>query len=497
MGTIRFGNDYFAAITGYGDYVQGNLMILAFRSNTCYVRNLEVEDLLIGSRDSNLYTISISKMVASSPVYLMSKATSTKSWLWHRRLSHLNFGSINHLTKQDLVDGILRFKYDKDHLCSACQQGKSKKAIFPPKLVYFLRTKDEAPEMIIKFINQIQRNMKVQFLKVRSDNETAFKNKKLRSLYYPTNNHDDLGKMKPNAYIDIFIGPQIVPSLKELIVNDPIIPVSNDNTDEFVQEDVAKLDGNTFINPLRTHTKTHPTEQVIGDPSKHVMTRRRLHTDVEMCMYMKILITKEPTNIKEVMLDHNLIGSMQDELNKFKRLDVWELVERPIDRNIIKMDVMIAFLNRPLKEEVFGTHVSHCKSTRYCLAIVVCARYQARPTEKHLKEMQISQGVTMTTKAHLEEYKFLGMMTSNNITIIASFIPLIMEYLVKISKKARILELKQRHLKITILYVISIKEDTAYLCLHFTRNHEDTKSNMPRFSEDKKSRRGQAKLLIP
>nr|GEV51860.1 integrase, catalytic region, zinc finger, CCHC-type, peptidase aspartic, catalytic [Tanacetum cinerariifolium] len=114
--TVCFGNDHFAAITGYGDYVQGNLMIchvyyveglehnlfsvrqfcdgdleVAFRSNTCYVRNLEGEDLLTDSRNSNLYIISIFELAASSPVCLMSKATSTKSWLWHQRLSHLNF----------------------------------------------------------------------------------------------------------------------------------------------------------------------------------------------------------------------------------------------------------------------------------------------------------------------------------------------------------------------------------------------------------------------
>ncbi|GJT09287.1 integrase, catalytic region, zinc finger, CCHC-type containing protein [Tanacetum coccineum] len=160
MGTVRFGNDNFAAITGYGDYIQGNITIchvyyveglghnlfsvgqfcdgdleVAFRSKTCYVRNLEGDDLLTGDRESNLYTISISDMAASSPVCLMSKATSTKSWLWHRRLSHLNFGTINDLTRLDLVDGLLKFKYGKDHLCSACERGKSKKASHPLKLV--------------------------------------------------------------------------------------------------------------------------------------------------------------------------------------------------------------------------------------------------------------------------------------------------------------------------------------------------------------------------
>ncbi|GJV76905.1 integrase, catalytic region, zinc finger, CCHC-type containing protein [Tanacetum coccineum] len=117
MGTVRFGNDHFAAIIGYSDYVQGNITVchvyyveglrhnlfsvrqfcdgdleVAFRSKTCYVRNLEGDDLLTGDHESNLYIISISDMAASSPICFMSKATSTKSWLWHRRLSHLNFG---------------------------------------------------------------------------------------------------------------------------------------------------------------------------------------------------------------------------------------------------------------------------------------------------------------------------------------------------------------------------------------------------------------------
>nr|GEW32824.1 hypothetical protein [Tanacetum cinerariifolium] len=107
IGIVRFGNDHFATITRYGDYVQRNLTI-------CHG-----DDLLTGSHESNLYTISISELAASSPVCLMSKATSTKSWLWHQRLFHLNFGTINQLTSKDLVDGILKFMYNKDHLCSA------------------------------------------------------------------------------------------------------------------------------------------------------------------------------------------------------------------------------------------------------------------------------------------------------------------------------------------------------------------------------------------
>ncbi|GJU28466.1 retrovirus-related pol polyprotein from transposon TNT 1-94 [Tanacetum coccineum] len=207
MGTVRFGNDHFAAITGYGDYVQVILTIchvyyvkglghnlfsvgqfcdgdleVAFHSNTCYVWNLEGDDLLTGSRDSNLYTISIFEMAASSQVCLMSRATSTKSWLWHHRLSHLNFGTINQLTSKDLVCGLPKFKYNKDRLFSAREQ-----VIVDDysryTWVYFLRTKDEAPDMIIDFVNQVQRNLKAQILTIRTDNGTEFKNEKLWAFY--------------------------------------------------------------------------------------------------------------------------------------------------------------------------------------------------------------------------------------------------------------------------------------------------------------------------
>nr|GFB78080.1 integrase, catalytic region, zinc finger, CCHC-type, peptidase aspartic, catalytic [Tanacetum cinerariifolium] len=122
---------------------------------------------------------------------------STQSWLWHQRLSHLNFDTINDLAKNDLVAGLPKFKYHKEHLCPSCEKGKSKRASHPPKpvpnsrqrlhllhmdlcgpmriasinekqyilvivddysrytWVQFLRSKDEAPAMIITFLKRI------------------------------------------------------------------------------------------------------------------------------------------------------------------------------------------------------------------------------------------------------------------------------------------------------------------------------------------------------
>ncbi|GJT04844.1 retrovirus-related pol polyprotein from transposon TNT 1-94 [Tanacetum coccineum] len=265
MGTVRFGNDNFAAITGYGDYIQGNITI-------CHVYYVEEgDDFFTGGRESNLYTISISDMAASSPVCLMSKATSTKSWLWHRRLSHLNFGTINDLTRLDLVYGLPKFIYGKDHLCSACERGKSKKASHPPKLVP---------------INQ---------------EDSADFNGNLDFVPYNTSSHEE--------------------------IESSTAALEPSNVQNFHQ-----------VQPS-THiwTKDHPLDQVIGDLSKPVMTRQRLQTDFEVCMYALTVSTIEPKNIKEAMADHSWIESMQDELNQFKRLQVWELVPRPEGKNIIAL----------------------------------------------------------------------------------------------------------------------------------------------------------------
>ncbi|GKE28271.1 retrovirus-related pol polyprotein from transposon TNT 1-94 [Tanacetum coccineum] len=148
-GTVRFGNDQFALILGYGDLVQGNIMInrvfyveglnhnlfsvgqfcdadleVTFWKSTCFVRDLQGNDLLTGNRGSNLYTISLEETTSSIPICFMAKASPTQAWLWHRRLSHLNFDYINLLLKKDIVIGLPKLKYVKDQLCSSCEQSK-------------------------------------------------------------------------------------------------------------------------------------------------------------------------------------------------------------------------------------------------------------------------------------------------------------------------------------------------------------------------------------
>ncbi|GJQ98741.1 retrovirus-related pol polyprotein from transposon TNT 1-94 [Tanacetum coccineum] len=129
-------HDHFGAIMGYGDYVIGDNLEVAFRKHSCYVRDVDGVELLKGSCGSNLYTIFVEDMIKSSPICLLSKAFKNKSWLRHHQLNHLHFGTINDLARKDLVRGLPRLKFEKDHLCSACQLGKSKKYTHKPKYEY-------------------------------------------------------------------------------------------------------------------------------------------------------------------------------------------------------------------------------------------------------------------------------------------------------------------------------------------------------------------------
>nr|GFB39288.1 retrovirus-related Pol polyprotein from transposon TNT 1-94 [Tanacetum cinerariifolium] len=144
LGTVRFGNDHIVTILGYGDLKWGNITItrvyfveglghniflvgqfcnadleVAFRRNSCFIRDLDGVDLLKGNLSINLYTINLYDTASASPICLKARATPTKSWLWHQRLSHINFDTINDLAKNDLVSGLPKFEYAKEHLLLA------------------------------------------------------------------------------------------------------------------------------------------------------------------------------------------------------------------------------------------------------------------------------------------------------------------------------------------------------------------------------------------
>nr|GEV60189.1 integrase, catalytic region, zinc finger, CCHC-type, peptidase aspartic, catalytic [Tanacetum cinerariifolium] len=222
IGTVRFRNDHFGAIMGYEDYVIGDIVIsrvyyveglghnlffvgkfcdsdleVAFRKHSCYVRDTDGVELIKGSRGSNLYTISVEDMMKSSPICLLSKASKNKSWLWHQHLNYLNFGTINDLARKDLVRGLPRLKFEKDHLCSASFSPKDSSRTPQQNGVVEIRncTLVEAARTMLIFLKALM------FLWAEVV-ATAV----IGALCYPTNDSEDLGKLQPTADIGIFVG---------------------------------------------------------------------------------------------------------------------------------------------------------------------------------------------------------------------------------------------------------------------------------------------------
>nr|GEW60019.1 retrovirus-related Pol polyprotein from transposon TNT 1-94 [Tanacetum cinerariifolium] len=255
--TVKFGNDQIAPILGYGDLVQGAVMIkrvyyieginhnlfsvgqfydadleVAFRKSTC-------------SRGMNLYSITLQDTNSPNPICLMAKASSSKAWLWHRRLSHLNFDTINLLSKNYIVVGLPKLKFVKDHLCSSCELGKAKHKSFHTKLTpsskrrlqllhmdlcgpmwvasingkkyvlvivdgyskytctHFLRSKVETPEVLINFLRLVQRGHQAQVRVVRTDKGMEFLNQTLHAYFAAEGIHHQMSVSRTPEQNDV------------------------------------------------------------------------------------------------------------------------------------------------------------------------------------------------------------------------------------------------------------------------------------------------------
>nr|GEX77656.1 hypothetical protein [Tanacetum cinerariifolium] len=494
LGTVKFGNDQIAPILGYGDLVQGAVTIkrfyyveglnhnlfsvgqfcdadleVAFWKSTCYICDLKGNDLLTGSRGTDLYSITLQDTTSPNPICLIAKATLSQAWLWHRRLSHLNFDTINLLSKNDIVatpSFKRRLQLLHMDLCGpmrvASINGKKYVLVIVDDYsrytwTHFLRSKDETPEVFIDFLKLVQRGLHAQVRIVQTDKGTEFLNQTLHAYFAsgilhqtsvsrtPEQNgvverrnyhvssdpvpkcqgmaleHDSLSpgpqcqdnvtpadrKVTTSNELDLLffsmfdeflngssqvvskssavttadapnqrqqqhttpLNTQTIPDLTCQVPTQKPTVTSTENIHQAETiEEYAQVENDEFINifctPVqdrgetssrhvdssnmhtfyqRHHsephwTKDNPLEQVIGNPSQSVRTRHQLESDGEMCMFALIVSRTEPKNIKEAMADSAWIESMQEELHQFDQLD---------------MDIKIAFLYGPLKEEVY------------------------------------------------------------------------------------------------------------------------------------------------
>nr|GFB11882.1 integrase, catalytic region, zinc finger, CCHC-type, peptidase aspartic, catalytic [Tanacetum cinerariifolium] len=420
---------------------------VAFRKSTCYILDWNGNDLLTGSRGTDLYSITLQETNSPNPICLMVKATSSQAWLWHRRLSHLNFDTINLLSKNDIVVGLPKLKLVKDHLCSSWILHQTSVARRPEQngiverrnrtLVEAARTMLSAAKLPLFFwAEAIATSCFTQNRSLEKGDACIFVgystqsrayrvfNKRTRVIVETIHvNFDELPQMASDhvssdpvlecptmalEHVSLSPGPQFQqnvtqadktvttsneldflfsPMFDELlngssqVVSKSSVVITADAHNQRQQQHTTPLNNQTTPNPtcqVPTHaptvapnenihqaemiaenaqvendeffnisctpvqdreetssrhvdssnmhtfyqhhpsehrwTKYHPLEHVIRNPSQSVRTRCQLESDGEMYMF-----------------------ALTEELHQFKRLDVRELVDRPLCKNVINM----------------------------------------------------------------------------------------------------------------------------------------------------------------
>nr|GEW21738.1 hypothetical protein [Tanacetum cinerariifolium] len=453
LGSVKFRNDQIAPILSYGDL--GN-------------------DLLTSSRATNLYSITLKDKSSPYPICVMAKATSSQAWLWHRRLSHLNFDTINLLSKNDIVIGLPKIvRTEKgtkflnktlhayfasegiQHQTSVARTPEQKDVVkrLNRTLVEATRTMLSAAKVPLYFWAEaitttcftqnrslvIPRHEKTPYHIINNRKPSAKFFYIFGSLCYSVKDGESLDKMKEKGDACIFVGystqsrayrvfnkrtrvivetihvnfvelPQMT---SDHVSSDPIpqcpitalkhdslspgpqsqknvpqaagtVTTSNEldllfNRGEPSSHHVDSSNMHTFYqrHPSKHRwTNDHPLEQVIGNPSQSVRTRRQLESDGEMyrplyknVINMKWLWKNKRDKENTVIRNKSRLvakGYAQNEDVDFEESftpvswleAVWLFIAYVAHKSftVYQMDFKTAFLNGPLKEEVYVNH---------------------------------------------------------------------------------------------------------------------------------------------
>nr|GEW01878.1 copia protein [Tanacetum cinerariifolium] len=334
--------------SGYTKHITDNLKLL-----NNFVEKFLGNDLLTGNRGSDLYKNTLQESTSSTPLRLMAKASPTQAWLWHQRLSHLNFDYINLLSNKDVVIGLRKLKYVKDQLCSSCEQSKAKRRSFKSKAVPSLKGRlnllymdlcgpmlDETPEVLKEFLTMIQRNLQAQVITVRTNRGTKFLNTTLNAFFKEEGTEHQTSTArtpKQNGIVERRNHAH-VPSQQELDL------LFGPAYDEFFNACSNPQDKQPTLNIQPTSAPSTPTFVHAEENNNNQAKEEHLPDDEstnpfypEMCMFSLTVSIAKPKNNKEAMADSAWIEAMQEELHLFERLQVWELVDKTFGKSIIRL----------------------------------------------------------------------------------------------------------------------------------------------------------------
>nr|GEW52628.1 retrovirus-related Pol polyprotein from transposon TNT 1-94 [Tanacetum cinerariifolium] len=221
-GYVAFeGNPKGGKISGKGKIKTGKLDF----DNVYFVKELKFNLFSVSQMENNMYNVNLNNIVPSGDLTcLFAKATIDESNLWHRRLAHINFKTLNKLVNGNLVRGLPIKVFENDNTCVACKKGKQHRAscktkpvssvdqplyrlhmdLFGPTFVkslnkksyclvitddysrftwvFFLATKDETSPILKTFITGLENQLSLKVKVIRSDNRTEFKNNDLNQF---------------------------------------------------------------------------------------------------------------------------------------------------------------------------------------------------------------------------------------------------------------------------------------------------------------------------
>nr|GEY44418.1 retrovirus-related Pol polyprotein from transposon TNT 1-94 [Tanacetum cinerariifolium] len=317
------------SIMGYGDYKIGNVTIsrvyfveglghnlfsvgqfcdsdleVAFRQHTCFIRNLDGIDLLTGSRGNNIYTLSLQDMMASSPICLSSKASKTKSQLWHRHLSHLNFGAINHLVQLKVS-------------------------------VRCIQT-DNGTEFVNQSLREYYEEVGIshETSVARSSQQNGVVKRRNRMLIEATHT------MLIYAPAPLFLWAELK-LVQPVRLNQQWLIKMHPRQVNLIQQ--QKLNPLSFLKMLKKTIwilKLHTRGMIcylvylfqkllmLNLHQRPVSTGLQLHEQALFFYYDAFMSSVQPKTYKDALTQSCWIEAIQEELNEFERLEVWKLVPR-------------------------------------------------------------------------------------------------------------------------------------------------------------------------
>nr|GEV03623.1 hypothetical protein [Tanacetum cinerariifolium] len=343
------------------------------RKSTCFIRDLQGNDLLTGNHGSDLYIISLQESTSSTPLCLMAKATPTQAWLWHRRLSQLNFDYINLLSKKDIVIGLPKLKYVKDQLFSSCKLSKAKRSSFKSKAIpsskgrlnllhmdlccpmqvaninrkkyllvivddysrytwnLFLRSNDETSEVLKDFLMMVQRNLQALVITIHTDRADADvpSQQELNLIFGPLYDEFFNAGSNPSTNVQSTSTPSTYTN----------VHVEENNND---QAEGEQLQDDEFTNPF------------FNKPFGKSIIRLKWLWKNKKDEDHTVIRNKARLVAKGYAQEEGI--DFEESFAPIARLEaVWILIAYATHKSfpIYQMDVKTEFLNGPLKEEVY------------------------------------------------------------------------------------------------------------------------------------------------